>query len=1267
MRNLKKFLALVLAMMMAFSLMVTVNASASIDFTDKDSITDEFSEAIAVLEGLEVFEGYPDETFKPKNNITRAEVATIVYRLATGDVKGDQAHLYADYQKFDDVKSDHWAAGYINYCANAEWIAGYGNGKFGPNDSVTGYQAAAMILRAVGYGKNGEFQGSGWQVQVANVTRSKGLLYNVDKTTYANTLNKAAPRELVAEILFQAGLIPQVIWSQLGGYSEYNNVLGAGSATSKNDSLAWENFKLNVSPYQTVDKWGRPGYYWFKGTTLNATLSNEVATIKADPVKTYDKAVNECDVAHDLEFTGYRDYNLYVNSEDAFDYKYRVEATDVITKVGGQGRITEFYDTLVHPWTDRNGNDHPDWVRSVVMIDTFLAKVTKVEKEVLDAAGHQMIPAKLTLMVYDGYSDSEAGTNAKSVPAGNERVAVKASGNWEFAKGDFVTLNAYTNHAAGININDGNNSHDGTAAANNAAAFEAEQTAVSTATGAVANQFAYVTNITKCEPVLGKQTTIYWNQGKHNVNNEDKLDQLDLHLDVAGSTVDTTFAWYYDAKGNLIGIGDAPANINYGIITSIYSAFKQGEANTTGEAVAVANVLYADGSNGTVTIDKFLMTNAAAANGGHNTAGKKMSDPGKGQTSGGSLSAEGIVELLPVYDNGSGNVMSATVRGDNTTSVDNAGIAGWLHVAPVAAVNANTEATNTGKTTPWGETTNGSFGVIRGNLFKFVNSGDNSVTAIEVAGKNWDAIAGNNNDGIYAGHSNVAVATAAAELSKNYAYLTAGGTTIRMDNDTKIMVRGAKMNGTNNFTEATNTVTVYDGIDELPSSIIVPIGAEIDWADIDGNGIADVVYVYGLKKGVSGYGLFYYNGSAGQWTGSAATGSGWLRGWLDGKETDLTFTNKALFDRVQQSTVEYGGHLFAVKLFDGTVDTLLGANLTTHTPGDKDYFLIADTASVIEPNATAVILGSLGEDNGTTTNVFTVADGIKSVSTTATFKVGTDNGNDYVYPTGGTTANSTTAIWLKDYGQKQNVDNTVPGMPTQYTDVQYNASLNAIEVYTYTVTGGVASALSSTPTATYYLSGNSVTAGDGLYFLNIDNRVNDVTLVLEGSANNTIRQLYVTTRPDITPPGSTGTVTTTPGTPGADVQRIIGLNDTQLVAALKAAGPNKVIYSPEQKAYPADRADAKNLLYFPFTGTAATAAATGTTLTILNSKGAVVYLETENATMFTAGTGYSFRLDMSGAHVSADATIHECFTADTYRYTIVNSGVTLSSGTFTVG
>ena len=155
MRNLKKILALVLALVMSFSLMATANA-----FTDSEKITDTYETAVTVLSGLKVFQGYEDGSFQPQGSITRAEVATIIYRIVTGDVEGKQVGIYADYNKFDDVKSTFWYAGYVNFCANAEYIKGRDAKTFDPNAYVTGYEALAMILRAIGYDKNGEFTGA---------------------------------------------------------------------------------------------------------------------------------------------------------------------------------------------------------------------------------------------------------------------------------------------------------------------------------------------------------------------------------------------------------------------------------------------------------------------------------------------------------------------------------------------------------------------------------------------------------------------------------------------------------------------------------------------------------------------------------------------------------------------------------------------------------------------------------------------------------------------------------------------------------------------------------------------------------------------------------------------------------------------------------------------------------------------------------------------------------------------------------------------------
>ena len=219
MRNLQKILALALALIMSFSLVVTANAA----FSDEADINETYSEAVNVLSGLEVFRGYTDGSYQPQASITRAEVAAIIYRIATGDVEDRQVSLYSDYNRFTDVASGSWYAGYVNYCANAEYIQGYGDGRFGPNDPVTGYQALAMILRAVGYGKMNEFTGSNWAVQTA----ARANTLKISRNVTAALLGSPASREVVAELLFRSILVPTVDYNQFNGYTETDTNLAA--------------------------------------------------------------------------------------------------------------------------------------------------------------------------------------------------------------------------------------------------------------------------------------------------------------------------------------------------------------------------------------------------------------------------------------------------------------------------------------------------------------------------------------------------------------------------------------------------------------------------------------------------------------------------------------------------------------------------------------------------------------------------------------------------------------------------------------------------------------------------------------------------------------------------------------------------------------------------------------------------------------------------------------------------------------------------------
>ena len=122
--------------------------------------------------------------------------------------------------------------------------------NFYPDQTVTGYQALAMILRAVGYDKNNEFQGNGWEIRTASTAQGLGILKNINQ----GTLGTAATREMVAEILFQAILVPTVTYTPALGYSQYVSIVGG----TKNDTLGYRTFKLLNETVRESNVWGQP-------------------------------------------------------------------------------------------------------------------------------------------------------------------------------------------------------------------------------------------------------------------------------------------------------------------------------------------------------------------------------------------------------------------------------------------------------------------------------------------------------------------------------------------------------------------------------------------------------------------------------------------------------------------------------------------------------------------------------------------------------------------------------------------------------------------------------------------------------------------------------------------------------------------------------------------------------------------------------------------------------------------------------------------------
>ena len=806
----KKLLALVLALVMTLSLAVVGSNAA---FKDADKVSATYAEAVDVLAGMKVFQGYTDGTFQPEGSITRAEVAAIVYRLYTGDVADKQASLYATYNKFNDMGGAKWAAGYIGYCANAGLVKGYDAKTFGPSDKVTGYQALAMILRAVGYDKAGEFTGADWQLHVAQYAQQLGILKNVK----GEDLNAAASRQLVAELLFQtAAKVPCVTYTAALGYSNTSSILG----TTKNDTLGYKNFGLTKTA-DTTDKWGRPCYKWTNGKTGSALVT--YATVKATPVATYTKAVAECDVAHDAGLTADTAYTLYVNGEKVAA-KYTVNLTDTTTKIGAQGRLVEVYDD------------------SIVMIDTFLAKVTYVAAATYDAQNHLKTPATITLEAYEAGTINPT-TQLKSAKA-TAYTLTNGKTNYEYAVGDYVLLNAFT-----------------AVAGNTATESGAITTTTTTKPGDI---------VGKATSIDGAQTIIYWNSKQHNVEGTVYDDAAKFWLDEAGKE-STKHTWFFDSYGNLIGAVDIAAATSYGVINSIWWAGNAAD----GSGVAKANVTYMDGTTGQVDISEITYYNDATT--GQAYASKR---------------ATGTVTHSTNY---------------NTAATLMQAVNGYFYVDSYATENARADAAAASIGITAGN------GILNNHLFQFTTKANGTLKAIEVAGN---------------GAAQAEVGTATVPASYQSA-IPAGlyNTTAAVSKNTQVYGSTAwqlVVNDNTTFLVRTKTGTSYTfssvkGFTNVGSYT----SAEVDFVDVNGDRVADYVYVTAPSATAKVTSLFYFDGQQGAYT--LADGTWVVKGYVDGEAGEVKFANYAALNSTLMKgspavpTAPEANTLYVVSLEDGVV------------------------------------------------------------------------------------------------------------------------------------------------------------------------------------------------------------------------------------------------------------------------------------------------------------------------------------------------------------
>lgn len=182
----KKIFFIIMILIMILSSFINVYAH---NFPDINKDT-HLEEAVGLLSSYGIVQGYPDGTFKPEKEVTRAEMAKIV-TIAAG---------YFEYSKnmtsvYEDMRG-HWAESYVELADVLNIVKGISPTKYGPDNIIKFEEAYTMIVRLLGY--SDEALGGHWPENYYEKALELNLFQNVD------TNKEFATRRDISLMLYNA-------------------------------------------------------------------------------------------------------------------------------------------------------------------------------------------------------------------------------------------------------------------------------------------------------------------------------------------------------------------------------------------------------------------------------------------------------------------------------------------------------------------------------------------------------------------------------------------------------------------------------------------------------------------------------------------------------------------------------------------------------------------------------------------------------------------------------------------------------------------------------------------------------------------------------------------------------------------------------------------------------------------------------------------------------------------------------------------------------
>ena len=312
----KKVLSLVLALVMVLGSFSFVSA---VKYDDVTGTT--YAEAVDRLSLLGILEGYPDGTFKPDGQITRAEFAAVAIRAKGLKATAEAAQGLPT--GFTDVPGTFWASGIIGTAGKLGIVNGVGNGLFAPQAPVKYEEAITMLVRALGYEPSAQAKG-GYPYGYLIVANEVGLLDAVKGTqgtpATRGSVAQMTDNALEIEMMVQVGYGTDTKWVVSGTEDTTEKYLldelGFDSVTGRTTSVNSNRKGITVS-VEDEDEIKRLGK-----NKVSVTLPEGFDVYEIEGLETKIWYKDAIVIAKVLEEAKY----------DAFEYNEDDEELDLITE-----------------------------------------------------------------------------------------------------------------------------------------------------------------------------------------------------------------------------------------------------------------------------------------------------------------------------------------------------------------------------------------------------------------------------------------------------------------------------------------------------------------------------------------------------------------------------------------------------------------------------------------------------------------------------------------------------------------------------------------------------------------------------------------------------------------------------------------------------------------------------------------------------------------------------------------------------------------------